>query len=392
MISVQPFLAVFLTRLGATNLQVGLLSAMPGVTGLFLALILGRFLQSRRDIVPWYSGARAIAILAYALTGVISLLLPQSAAIPAILGLWMLVTLPQTMLSVAFSVVMNAIAGPKGRYALMSRRWSTIGLTSALMTIVVGQILERVRFPLNYQLVFIGVSLAGLAISYAGASRFELPSQTPPSRTAVGTARERLRLGVRRILAERAFVTITLKRLVFILGSQLVIPLFSLYYVRELQASDAAISLINTVQRAVLLIGYFVWTRVRERRGTRFVLLSTTLAVALYPALTAFTRQVGWMVVLAGAASVFQAGLNLVLFDELMRTIPVEDSATFVAVAQSLQHVVVIVGPLLSTTLSESDYIGLSGALLLGAGVRLVGFAWFLLGGGASRRAQTATE
>jgi Na+/melibiose symporter-like transporter len=391
-ISVQPFLAVFLTRLGATNLQVGLLSAMPGVTGLFLALILGRFLQSRRDIVPWYSGARAIAILAYALTGVISLLLPQSAAIPAILGLWMLVTLPQTMLSVAFSVVMNAIAGPKGRYALMSRRWSTIGLTSALMTIVVGQILERVRFPLNYQLVFIGVSLAGLAISYAGASRFELPSQTPPSRTAVGTARERLRLGVRRILAERAFVTITLKRLVFILGSQLVIPLFSLYYVRELQASDAAISLINTVQRAVLLIGYFVWTRVRERRGTRFVLLSTTLAVALYPALTAFTRQVGWMVVLAGAASVFQAGLNLVLFDELMRTIPVEDSATFVAVAQSLQHVVVIVGPLLSTTLSESDYIGLSGALLLGAGVRLVGFAWFLLGGGASRRAQTATE
>jgi hypothetical protein len=47
-----PFLPVFLTRLGASNFQVGLLTSMPGVTGLFLALIVGRFLQSRRDVVP----------------------------------------------------------------------------------------------------------------------------------------------------------------------------------------------------------------------------------------------------------------------------------------------------------------------------------------------------
>ena len=37
-----PFLPVFLTRLGATNLQVGLLTSMPAITGLFLALLVGR--------------------------------------------------------------------------------------------------------------------------------------------------------------------------------------------------------------------------------------------------------------------------------------------------------------------------------------------------------------
>ncbi len=51
-----PFLPVFLTRMGASNLQVGLLTAMPGVTGLVLALVIGRFLQTRRNIVPWFSG------------------------------------------------------------------------------------------------------------------------------------------------------------------------------------------------------------------------------------------------------------------------------------------------------------------------------------------------
>ncbi len=39
-----PFLPVLLTRLGATNFQVGLLTSMPGVTGLILAILVGRFL------------------------------------------------------------------------------------------------------------------------------------------------------------------------------------------------------------------------------------------------------------------------------------------------------------------------------------------------------------
>ena len=57
-----PFLPVLLTRLGASNFQVGLLTSMPGVTGLILAIIVGRFLQSRREIVPWYSLARLLVI------------------------------------------------------------------------------------------------------------------------------------------------------------------------------------------------------------------------------------------------------------------------------------------------------------------------------------------
>jgi hypothetical protein len=45
-----PYLPVFLTRLGASNFQVGLLSSMPGVTGLFLAIFVGRFLQTRKNV------------------------------------------------------------------------------------------------------------------------------------------------------------------------------------------------------------------------------------------------------------------------------------------------------------------------------------------------------
>src|SRR5215204_6201022 len=116
-----PFLPVFLTRLGATNFQVGLLSSMPGVTGLVLAILVGRFLQTRRNVVPWYSLSRLLVILCYALTGILTLLIAQKYVIIATLAIWAFATLPQTALAVAFSVVMNAVAGPEGRYALLSR-------------------------------------------------------------------------------------------------------------------------------------------------------------------------------------------------------------------------------------------------------------------------------
>jgi MFS family permease len=81
------------------------------------------------------------------------------------------------------------------------------------------------------------------------------------------------------------------------------------------------------------------------------------------------------IVLYAGLAGIFQAGLDLVFFDELMKTVPVEYSATFVSLAQSLQHLAAIFAPLLGTWLAT--YIGLSGALLVSAALRFVGFALF---------------
>src|SRR5512144_1514393 len=141
-----PFLPVFLTRLGATNFQVGLLSSMPGMTGLVLAILVGRFLQTRPNIVPWYSLSRLMVILCYALTGILTLTVTgdvsEQFVIIATLAIWAFATLPQTALSVAFSVVMNAVAGPKGRYDLLSRRWMIFGLTGVIGTFIVTRVID----------------------------------------------------------------------------------------------------------------------------------------------------------------------------------------------------------------------------------------------------------
>jgi len=375
---IAAFLAVFLTRLGATDFEVGLLSSLSGFTGLFLAFVAGRFLERQRNVVPWYSGARLVVTSAYVLTGLVSLVLPEKATIIAVLIIWALASFPQTLQNVAFNVTMNSIAGPQGRYIFMSRRWSVLGLVSAMATAAASQILERLNFPTNYQIVFIVFSLGGL-ISFNFSRRFVLPDRPPQPRDAGTPLWLQLKKGVQLVLRERPFVAFAGRRLVYTLGSFLVGPLFTLYYVRQLEASDAWIGAITMIQQAVLLIGYQLWIRLRARWGSRFVLLGTTLALALYPILVALTRHVGLVVVYAAVAGVFQAGLNLVFFDELMKRVPHESSPTFIAIDQTAQNLLSMTGPLISTALSA--HIGIAAMLIVSGGVRLLGFGLFLLAG-----------
>lgn len=371
----SPYLPIFLTRLGASSTQIGLLTTMPGITGLLFAIPVGRFLQSRRNMIPWFSGSRVFYIAGYTLTGLVSLLLPPEYSVLAILAVWALATIPQTVLSVSFSVVMNLVAGPHGRYELMSRRWSIIGITTAITVALAGQFLDRVVFPLNYQLVFILLSVGGL-LSYFITIRIKLREHVAVQQEASGDWRQQTRDYLALVRSQPAFISFVLKRFVFLFGFTLALPLIPLYYVREVHASDAWIGIFSTSQTAVVLIGYIFWARQTRLRGSRFVLLITTFGVALYPFLVAQTRQVQLIAIISGVLGMFSAGVDLVFFDELMKTVPVEYSATFVSLAQSLGHLSSIIAPLLGTFLA--DQFGLPVALTVATVIRLAGFGLFL--------------
>lgn len=369
----SPFLAVFLARLGASNSQIGLLSSMPGFAGLILAIQIGSFLQRQPSIVPWFSRGRLLVVSSYALTGLVTLLVPRHLAVPAILLVWALATVPQTIVSICFSVVMSNVAGPRLRYDLMSRRWTILGFTTAVTVALVGQVLDRVTFPLNYQLVFIGLSLGGL-ISYYFSSHIDLPTVVLQPR-AVLTLGERIRDYIALIGSNKPFVSFISRRFVFLTGQAFCAPLFPLFYVRVLDAPDAAIGLITTAATASAMVGYTVWVRQSRRRGSRFVLLCATLGLALYPMVVSANRSVEFMIGLAAVSGIFSAGLNLVFFDELMKTVPDEYSATFVSFAQMLSYMSSLVSPLVGTAVATA--IGIGPGLLIGGMLTSLGFLLF---------------
>ncbi|MAT41274.1 MAG: MFS transporter [Anaerolineaceae bacterium] len=374
--ALAPFLPVLLTRLGADTFQVSMLTFMPAITGLILALPIGQFLQTRKNIVPWFSFARLAVLLSYGLTGLVVLLMPERLAVFGILGLWALVTIPQTILNVTFSVVMNQVAGSAGRYELMTHRWSVLGFSNAVTAFVAGKFLDVLPFPLNYQIVFMVLSLGGL-LSFYFSSRINIPDNPPAEPSLAHSIREKLSDYFHLIWAEKPFISFIWKRFVFLTGAALAAPLLPIYYVRTLSASDYWIALINIAANTTVIIGYFFWMRQTRRRGSQLVLLATTFGASLFPIFVGISHQVWPVVIFAGLNGIFQAGLNLVFFDELMTRVPPAHSATFVAVAQSLQYLSMIAAPLLAPWLSA--WIGYGPSLILAGGIGILGFILFFL-------------
>jgi MFS family permease len=258
---------------------------------------------------------------------------------------------------------------------LLSRRWAIFGLTTVVMTFFVTRTIDLLEFPYNYALMFLGLSLGGL-ISFYFSRKIKLPDQTPlalaPSASAFDSARNYFSL----IRGAPAFASFATKKFVYYSAIMLSQPIMPLFFVREVKATDSQIGTITMAMTIVMLAGYFVWPWSSKKYGGRFVLLATTFGMIFYPALTAATPQVPLIIVYAGIAGLFQAGLDLVFFDELMKTVPQEYSATFVSLVQSMQYFSAIFAPLVGTWLA--DYIGLGGALWVSAGLRLVGFLLFL--------------
>lgn len=371
-----PFLPVLLTRLGANTLEVSMLTFMPALTGALLAIPLGQFLETRKNIIPWFSFARLGVLLSYGFTGLLVLFLPEASAILGILGLWAVATVPQTILSICFSVVMNQIAGSRGRFELMSHRWSILGFTNASTALIAGQFLDRVAFPLNYQIFFITLSIGGI-ISFYFSSKIVIPDNPPQIKKVRTSLKEQAVSYVRLIYREKPFISFIWKRFIFLSGAALAAPLLPIYYVREINASDYWIALIQIAANTTVILGYFFWTNQSRRKGSRAVLLATTLGSSLYPILVGVSQQVWPVVIFAGLNGVFSAGLNLVFFDELMRRVPADHNATFVAAAQTLQYLSMIAAPLLAPILSR--WLGFGPALMLAGGISIVGFILFVL-------------
>ena len=121
------FLPVLLARLGASNIQVGLLSAIPNLAGFLLAVPVGHFLQGRRNVVPWYSRGRFINQLVLPAIGVALVAMPTVDVVPVIIVLVGLSAIVGSFANFSFYAVMDGLSGPHGRYELMGRRWGMKG-------------------------------------------------------------------------------------------------------------------------------------------------------------------------------------------------------------------------------------------------------------------------
>ena len=383
----STYLPVLVARLGGSAFNIGLLTAIPAVAGFTLAIPMGQYLQRSARVITWYSLTRMLANLSYGVIALAVLLAPPEMMVPAIIAIWAIAAIPSTMGTVLFPVVMDGAAGPRGRLELMSRRWSIVGLTMAITVAIIGQFLDRIPPPVNYAIAFMTFTLAGL-VSYYFSRQFRIPRvEPPPVSEHRGSLAERIRGGLALVRSQPAFLDYSIRHLVYVAGTRLVLPLVPLYYVTVVDAPDAWIGIIATGQSLALIAGYQFWRRQSRLRGTRILLLVALTVSSLFPAALSLTDQLIVVAALAAVAAFFTAGVDLILFDELMRTVPRQYGVTFVSIDTTLVNLATIVAPLMGAALVGLASIEL--ALQLGAFISLCGVVMFVR---AARRTGSAAD
>ncbi len=163
--SAISFITIYFARIGGTGTQIGLLGALPAIATLVFSLPAGSWLQlgSPNKKTVW---ASIVHRLFYLLWIPIPYFFINSSQIKLLLIITFVMTIPGTILQVGFNE-MFAVAVPVSfRGYVAGVRNALFAAVSIVISLVCGQVLIRVAFPANYQIVFalgfVGAMLSSL--------------------------------------------------------------------------------------------------------------------------------------------------------------------------------------------------------------------------------------
>jgi MFS family permease len=374
--STVNFLSIYATRIGATAFQIGLIGAMAAVVSLFLAIPVGRWLQTQKTdrAVFWSAVYYRLGYLAFVF---LPMLASKEGQIWAIIAITFLMAVPTTAIGVGFNALFAEAVPIEYRAHVAGIRNVMLAISYMISSLICGYILNNVSFQLGYQIVF------GIGVLGAGMSTFHLyfvrPVSTdsaalpfkplPPSITLRPYARN-LATTLRLDVWNTRFRNVLLVLFAFHLTQYLAIPIFPLYNVHVLKLTDEHIGIGTALYYLTVLLGSMQLSRVAHRIGNKKLAGWSVSAIALYPLMLAFSTNVWHFYALSLVGGLTFAMISGSYANYMLEHIPAHDRPAHLAWYSIILNSAVLIGSLVGPLIS--DGIGLVSALLLFAALRFL--------------------
>lgn len=383
--SVVNFLTVYATRLGASELQVGLIGAVSAIVNLFLAIPSGRWL-SRRDTnlaIFWTSVFYRIGFLLFIF---LPWLFDAAGQVIAIILITLFMAIPLTPLGVGFNALFAEAVPDRYRAHVAGTRNIMLAVTFILSSLISGFILDTLPFPTGYQIVF-GIGAFGAAMSsyhlyFVRPVQDESPAlqTTPEPATVKQTTPPRGLLSVLRLdILSSPFRRVLLALLAFHFAHNLTTPVYPLYNVRVLELNDNHIGISQALYYLTMLIGSTQLRNIVHRIGHKRVTGLGVAGMSLYPLLLAFTTEIWQFYAIALIGGFTWAWTNGAYANYMLERIPPDDRPSHLAWYTIVLNFGILAGSLGGSALAGQ--IGLATALILFALLRLLaGIAIFKWG------------
>ena len=321
----MAFLVIFAARQGASGFEISLLTAGPAAVNLAFSLSAGRWLEGRPLIRMTYLAA-LLSRLWYLALIPLPWFLTARGQVWASIWITLLMSIPGTFMAIAFNALFADAVPPDWRGHVVGRRNALLALSTIVSSLLSGLLLDRIIFPLNYQIVF-GLGAAGAIMSSYHLSRLRLPPEPPVrvGRLLRDLARPgnlrfpdgiRSEAGLRfltrsggkpllRLDVLRGPAGLFMAAYFFFYTSQYAgIPIFPIYTVHTLKLTDGEISLGTAFFYVTVLLASMPLGRISDRFGHRGALVGGALIFGAYPLFMGLAHGVGLFLVasLLGAA------------------------------------------------------------------------------------------
>ncbi|MEW6724281.1 MAG: MFS transporter [Bacillota bacterium] len=369
---VYPFIGIFAITMNASDLQIAMLSSLPALVSMAI-MVPGAWLIDRQPrkkaITAWLMlGTRAFYLVMAAVP-----FLPTDFRAGALVTTVALMNIPGAVSNVAWQSFIAAVIPQASRSSAFATRSRFMSVTGVITLLFTGRLLDRIGFPVGYQVLFTGAFIIALVELYAF-TRLEEEDKSDVERSAP-------RLGVWQMLSvirlEGPYLRFAACSLLFHFGWQMAWPLFTRYNVSYMHANNSWISLFSMVNTAGSFLAYPVWARLADRKGNRYMLIFATLGLASSPIWYALSRQL-WHIALAQFfVGMFVAGVTLMLFSALLEVTPEANRTSFIAYYNTAINLSATLAPVAGVSLLSR--FGIYGALYIAAGMRLLGTAAFYI-------------
>ncbi len=368
------FISVFVVRLGASNLLVSLLTALPALVMALSSIPAGRIIEQQRNLVRYTNLVRISHRGSFLLIAALPFFFHKGLA-EIVVVIWAIKSIAATLLESSWMAVVAEVIPPQRRARVNGVRWAILSVVTAAATATFGYILDRLPFPLNYQIVFFVSFVGGMAgIYFFGQLR--IPENIPVERKK-GTKiplTERVRAYLHAMNVP-AFVRYEIAATVLRFGVNLPAALYTIYWIRQLGASDLWIGWQATAGKLALIVGYIVWGRLISRKGYRAPLLICATLLSLYPVLTGLAQDQLWLPLIAIVQGFFSTGIDIAFFDTLLAVSPTERRPSFIALNTMLASLTVFFAPLVGSFLA--DWVGLPVVFFIAGGFHILTAALF---------------
>jgi MFS family permease len=390
---ISTYLSVFVVRLGASSLLVSLLTSLPAVLMAVLSIPVGLWVERQPDPIRLTNRVRLFHRGAFLVVALLPFVFRRYLA-QAVVVVWALNSVPATAINLSWMAVVAEIVPPRRRPSVNGTRWALLSIVTAVAVAVFGYVLERLDFPINYQIVFAVSFLSGLGSIYFFGLLELPPSSARPAmvESAPGTqvitapaaarrptslALEQVKSSARSLLDAPIFGRYLLATAVLRLGLNMPVALYSIYWIRHLDASDLWIGWRATASSLALIVGYYLWGRVASRKGHHLVLVACTVGVGLYPVLTAFVTDQVWLPLVGVVYGFFVTGIDLSFFDTLLHVCPPDRRASYIALNTFFANLMIFCAPMLGSLLDR--WLGIRAVFFIAGGVHLLAVLLFRL-------------